>query len=171
MPFSCGHCGREARAVLSLFSLLVITPIVAFYLISDCGPDGLGTSDSLEIPLPHRETVRMLILQINEVISGYFRGQTLVALVLGLYFSLALTVVGLNFELLLGILSGLLTLIPYVGSLTGLVLGVSVAIAQFWPDYPRIVVVVAIFLVGQFLEGHVLSPSSSAVGWDCTRSG
>jgi predicted PurR-regulated permease PerM len=144
------------EAILSLFSLLVVTPIVAFYLISDW-PRMLKTIDAL-IPVPHRETVRMLALQINQVISGYFRGQTLVALILGLYFSLTLTAIGVNFGLLLGIASGLLTLIPYVGSLTGLVIGVSVAIAQFWPDYTPIVMVLAVFLVGQFLEGHVLSP-------------
>jgi predicted PurR-regulated permease PerM len=144
------------QALVSIFSLLVVTPIVAFYLISDWNRM-VTTIDSL-VPLPHRETVRMLALQINAAISGYFRGQTLVALALGVYFSLALTLLGLNFGLLVGILSGLFTLIPYVGSLTGLVLGTGVAIAQFWPDYTRILIVLAVFLVGQFLEGHVLSP-------------
>jgi predicted PurR-regulated permease PerM len=81
-----------------------------------------------------------------------------VCLVLGLYYSLALTLVGLNFGLLIGALSGLITFIPYIGSLSGLLVATSVAVAQFWPDWIWIVAVIAIFLVGQFVEGNVISP-------------
>src|SRR3984893_738973 len=71
---------------------------------------------------------------------------------------LALTLVGLNFGLLIGALSGLITFIPYIGSLSGLFVATSVAVAQFWPDWIWIVAVIAIFLVGQFVEGNVISP-------------
>ena len=71
---------------------------------------------------------------------------------------MALTIGGLNFGLLIGLLSGLITFIPYVGSMTGLVLALGVAVAQFAPDWGAILTVLGIFLVGQFCEGNLLSP-------------
>lgn len=143
-------------ALISIFSLLVVTPIVAFYFICDWNRM-VAAADAL-IPVPHRGVVRQLASEINDAVGGYFRGQSLVALLLGGYYALALSIVGLNFGLLIGIAAGLLTFIPYVGSLTGLVLGFGVATAQFWPAYTPIIFVVAIFLVGQFAEGQVLTP-------------
>src|SRR3989440_603129 len=81
-----------------------------------------------------------------------------VCLILGSYYALGLTLTGLNFGFLIGFVSGLITFIPYVGSMTGLVVGGSVAVAQFWPEATPIVIVVGIFLVGQFVEGNVLAP-------------
>ena len=95
---------------------------------------------------------------IDTAIAGYVRGQTGVCLILGSYYAVALSVVGLNFGLLIGLISGLITFIPYVGSMTGLVLSVGVAIAQFWPDWTWVLVVLGIFLVGQFVEGNILAP-------------
>jgi predicted PurR-regulated permease PerM len=66
--------------------------------------------------------------------------------------------IGLNFGALIGIISGFLTFIPYVGSLTGFVLSVGVALVQFWPDWTMIAATVAIFVFGQFVEGNFLSP-------------
>jgi len=81
-----------------------------------------------------------------------------VCVVLGLFYAIALTLSGFKFGLLIGLVAGAITFIPYVGSLTGLVLSVGVAAAQFWPQYLPIMVVLGIFLVGQFLDGNVLSP-------------
>ena len=86
------------------------------------------------------------------------RGQSAVCLILGSFYAVALTLTGLNFGLLIGLISGLITFIPYVGSMTGLILALGVAVAQFWPDYMPVVIVLGIFLVGQFLEGNVLAP-------------
>jgi predicted PurR-regulated permease PerM len=102
--------------------------------------------------------VRELAREIDAAISGFFRGQTAVCLILGSFYSVALTFTGLNFGLLIGIISGLITFIPYIGSMTGLILSLGVAIAQFWPAYGLIVIVLSIFLVGQFIEGYVLAP-------------
>ena len=99
-----------------------------------------------------------LAREIDAAIAGFVRGQTAVCLILGSFYAVALTLSGLNFGLLIGLLSGLITFIPYVGSMTGLVLALGVAVAQFWPDYGSILIVLGIFLVGQFLEGNVLSP-------------
>jgi predicted PurR-regulated permease PerM len=86
------------------------------------------------------------------------RGQLLVCAILGVYFAAGLTLAGLNFGLLIGVVSGFLTFIPYVGSVTALVVSFAVAVAQFYPDWAHIFIVVGVVLVGQFLEGNVLSP-------------
>jgi predicted PurR-regulated permease PerM len=124
------------RALVSLFSLVVVTPVVAFYLIYDWHRM-IRTADSW-IPVQQRETA--------------------VCLILGSFYAVALTLSGLNFGLLIGLISGVITFIPYVGSMTGLILAVGVAVAQFWPQYSSILVVLGIFLVGQFLEGNLLAP-------------
>ena len=144
------------QALVSLFSLIVVTPVVAFYLIYDWH-HMIDTVDGW-IPVHQRETVHALVREIDATISGYVRGQTVVCVVLGSYYAIGLTLAGLKFGLLIGLLSGAITFIPYVGSLTGLVLSVGVAVAQFWPHYTSIFVVLGVFLVGQFLEGNVLSP-------------
>lgn len=144
------------RALISLFSLVVVTPVVAFYLIYDWHRM-IRTVDNA-VPLQHRATVRGLALEIDAAIAGFVRGQTAVCLILGSFYAVALSLSGLNFGVLIGLISGLITFVPYVGSLTGLVLAFGVAVAQFWPAYGSILVVLGIFLVGQFLEGNVLSP-------------
>lgn len=144
------------RALVSLFSLVVVTPVVAFYLLYDWHTM-IRVVDSW-VPLRQRDTVRALAREVDAAIAGFVRGQSAVCLILGSFYAIALTLTGLNFGLLIGLLSGLITFIPYVGSMTGLILALGVAVAQFWPDYSLIVVVLGIFLLGQFLEGNVLSP-------------
>jgi predicted PurR-regulated permease PerM len=144
------------QALISIFSLMVVTPIVAFYLM--CDWNRMLAALEAWVPRPQLDTVRGLAREINDAIAGFVRGQSAVCLVLGLYYALALTLAGLHFGLLIGLTAGLISFIPYVGSLTGLVVGTGVAVAQFWPDYPPILGVVAIFLVGQFVEGYVLAP-------------
>ena len=146
----------KGQALLSVFSLVIITPVVAFYLICDWDRM-IRTVDRL-VPLPQRETVRSLGHEINSTISAYVRGQTGVCLILGSYYAVGLTLAGLSFGLLIGVISGLISFIPYVGSLTALVLSLAVALAQFFPDWTGILVVAGVVLFGQFLEGYVLSP-------------
>ncbi|HZT28116.1 MAG TPA: AI-2E family transporter [Pseudolabrys sp.] len=144
------------RALVSLFSLVVVTPVVAFYLLYDWHRM-LRTVDNA-VPVNHRDTVRALAREVDAAIAGFVRGQSAVCLILGSFYAVALTISGLNFGLLIGLISGFITFVPYVGSMTGLVLGLGVAIAQFWPHWTPILVVLGIFLVGQFLEGNLLSP-------------
>lgn len=151
-----GSLWAGGRALVSILSLLVITPVVTFYLLNDW-PRLVRTLDGW-VPLQHRQTVHVIARDINAAIAGYVRGQSLVCLLLGIYYAVGLTLVGLNFGLLIGLISGLITFIPYVGSMTGLLLALAVAIAQFWPDWSWILVVVGIFLTGQVLEGYVLTP-------------
>jgi predicted PurR-regulated permease PerM len=144
------------QALISIFSLVVVTPVVAFYLLYDW--NRMVSAVDNWIPRQNRETVRALAHEMNEAIAGFVRGQTAVCLILGSYYAVALTLAGLSFGLLIGLASGIITFIPYVGSLTGLVLAGGVAIAQFWPEYTPIITVLVIFFVGQFLEGYVLAP-------------
>jgi predicted PurR-regulated permease PerM len=146
----------KGQALISIFSLVVVTPVVAFYLICDWDRV-IATVDSW-IPLAQRETVRGLVRDINATIAAYVRGQSVLCLILGSYYAAGLTLAGLSFGLLIGIISGLISFIPYVGSMTGLVLSLGVAVAQFFPDWTRISIVLGVFLIGQFLEGNVLAP-------------
>lgn len=146
----------KGQALISIFSLVIITPVVAFYLI--CDWDSMVNAVDRLVPLPQRETVRSLGREIDTTISAYVRGQSGVCLILGSYYAVALTLAGLSFGLLIGVVSGLISFIPYVGSLTALVLSLAVAAAQFIPDWSSIVIVAAVVLIGQFLEGNVLSP-------------
>jgi predicted PurR-regulated permease PerM len=143
-------------ALISIFSLIVVTPVVAFYLIYDWH-HMIQTVDGW-IPLHQRDTVRGLAREVDAAIAGFVRGQSAVCLILGTFYAIALTLTGLNFGLLIGLISGLITFIPYVGSMTGLILSLGVAVAQFWPDYMWITLILGIFLFGQFIEGNVLSP-------------
>jgi predicted PurR-regulated permease PerM len=146
----------KGQALISIFSLLIITPVVAFYLI--CDWDRMAATADRLIPLHQRETVHNLIGEIDAAISGYVRGQSGVCLILGSYYAVALTLAGLSFGLLIGVLSGLISFIPYVGSLTALVLSLTMALAQFFPDWPRILMIAGVVLFGQFFEGYVLAP-------------
>jgi predicted PurR-regulated permease PerM len=144
------------QALLSIFSLFVVTPVVAYYLLSDW--NRMFTIVDGWIPLNQRETVRGLGREINDAIAGFLRGQTAVCLLLGSFYAVSLTVAGLNFGLLIGLVSGLITFIPYVGSMTGLVLAGGIAVAQFFPEWVPIATVLGIFFIGQFIEGYVLQP-------------
>ena len=144
------------RTLISIFSLAVVTPVVAFYLICDWARM-LKAIDGW-VPLPHRATVRQLGHEIDTAIAGFVRGQSAVCLLLGSFYAVSLSLVGLNFGLLIGLVSGIISFIPYVGSMTGLVLSLGVAVAQFWPDWGAISIVFAIFVVGQFIEGNILAP-------------
>ncbi len=144
------------RAIISVFALVVITPVVAFYVLYDWHKM-VRKVDSW-LPLRHRETIRRLAREIDNAIAGFLRGQASVCLILGSYYAVALTLTNLNFGLLIGFSAGILTFIPYVGSLSGLVIATGVAFAQFWPDWTWVVIVACIFFVGQFIEGYILSP-------------
>jgi predicted PurR-regulated permease PerM len=144
------------KALASFASVLIVMPVVTFYLITDWHRM-LSIADSW-VPPRYRETVRTLVGEIDQVVSGFLRGQLGVCFFLGLYYAIALTLVGLNFGLLIGFGAGLLTFVPYIGSLTGLLVGTSVAIAQFWPDWKWVITVIAIFLIGQFVEGNIIAP-------------
>jgi predicted PurR-regulated permease PerM len=144
------------QALLSIFSLLVVTPVVAFYMLVDW--DRMVKTVDSWLPMRQRENIRSIAHDIDQAIAGFVRGQAMVCIILGTFYAVGLSVIGLNFGALIGMTSGILSFIPYVGSLTGLILSMGVAIVQFWPDWTMILATLGIFVFGQFVEGNILSP-------------
>jgi predicted PurR-regulated permease PerM len=143
-------------ALVNLVSLLVVTPIVAFYMLIDWD-HMVGVVDGW-LPRQHATAIRSLFSDIDRALAGFIRGQGTVCLVLGTFYGLALTLAGLRFGLVIGMGAGLLSFIPYVGALIGGITAIGVAVVQFWAEPGSILIVLGIFMVGQFLEGNFLSP-------------
>jgi predicted PurR-regulated permease PerM len=143
-------------AILSFFSLLVVTPVVAFYILVDW-EKMIATIDSW-LPLDHRDSVRALATEINAALAGFIRGQSLVALFLGVWYAVGLTAIGLDFGFLIGVMAGVLSFVPYIGSLTAMVLSLGVGLVQGWPKLNLFFLALALVGAGQFLEGYVISP-------------
>ncbi|WP_246765315.1 AI-2E family transporter [Aminobacter sp. SR38] len=143
-------------ALFSIASLFVVTPVVAFYMLLDW--DRMVSVVDSWIPRDHVVTVRQIARDINTAIAGFVRGQGTLCLILGILYAVGLTLTGLNFGVLIGLFAGLVSFIPYVGSLLGLVLSIGVAFVQFWPDWTMVAAVAAVFFVGQFIEGNILQP-------------
>ncbi|CAN7400869.1 AI-2E family transporter [Rhizobium sp. LjRoot254] len=146
----------SGKALVDILSLLVITPVVAFYLLLDW--DKMIAKVDRWVPRDWTGVVRRLAGEMDHAIAGFVRGQGTICIVLAVLYGGSLSLAGLNFGLLIGIVSGLVSFIPYVGSLLGLVLSVGVALVQFWPDYPWIGLIAAIFFLGQVIDGYVLQP-------------
>ncbi len=144
------------QALVSILSLLVVTPVVAFYLLLDW--ERMVSAVDTWLPRAHRDTILAILNDINRAIAGFVRGQAMVCLILGTFYAIGLTVVGLNFGFLIGFTAGILSFIPFVGSLLGLLTSIGVALVQFWPDWTMVLAVLGVFGAGQFLEGNILSP-------------
>jgi predicted PurR-regulated permease PerM len=144
------------RALISVLSLGVVAPIVACYLLYDWNRM-IAAIDNW-VPPVHRQTVHALAREVDATIAGFARGQSALCLVLAVFYAAALWLIGLKHGVLIGFAAGLLSFIPYVGSLSGLLISLCVAIAQFWPQWTPILLVPAIFLVGQSLGDYVLAP-------------
>jgi predicted PurR-regulated permease PerM len=144
------------QAIFNVLSLLVITPVVSFYLLRDW--DNMISHINEYLPMDHAGTIREQACEIDRVLAGFVRGQMLVCLFLAAFYGLGLTVLGLQFGLFIGITAGMISFIPYVGTTLGFVVGIGVAIAQFWNEPVWIAAVAGVFIVGQMIEGNVLHP-------------
>ena len=116
-------------AFVNFLSLILITPVVAFYLLKDWDRMVQKVDDTL--PREHAATVRKIASNINDVLAGFLRGQVTVLFILGAFYMIGLQLVGLNFGLLIGLVAGLISFIPFIGAVVGLILAGSVAIVQF----------------------------------------
>jgi predicted PurR-regulated permease PerM len=146
----------SALSLLSAVVFIVVVPVVAFYMLLDW--DHMVERVDHMLPRDHAPVVRRLATEINAALSAFVRGQLTVCMLLGTFYSVALMLAGLQFGLLVGAIAGAITFIPYVGSLVGGGLAIGLALFQFWGDWLSIGIVAAIFAVGQFLEGNVLTP-------------
>lgn len=143
-------------AVIDFLMLVVITPVVSFYLLVDW--DRMVRRIDGWLPLDHAPEIRRIARDIDRVLAGFVRGQLTVCAILGSFYAVALMVVGLKFGLVIGLFAGLISFIPFLGSITGGALSIGVAVFQFWGDPVWIFVVIGIFAFGQAVEGNILSP-------------
>ncbi len=150
-----GGLWQGGAAIVNFFALLLITPVVAFYLLRDW--TALVARVDSWLPRRYAPVIREQLSAIDRTLAGYLRGQLSVCLILSVAYCVALTLVGLNFGIVIGLLSGLLSFIPFVGSTFGLVAAAIVALVQF-DGYTQVGVVIGIFMFAQFLEGNFISP-------------
>ena len=154
----------SAASLLNVAVLLVIVPVVAFYLLLDW--DNMIAKINEMLPLDHAPVIRDLAGQIDQTLASFVRGMGTVCLILGTYYAVALMIVGLQFGLVVGFVAGLITFIPYVGALVGGALAIGLGLFQFWGDWVSLGLVAGIFGLGQVIEGNVLTPKlvGSSVG-------
>ncbi len=146
----------SALGLISAVVFIVVVPVVTFYMLMDW--DHMVARIDHMLPRDHAPVIRRLGAEINAAMSAFVRGQLTVCFLLGSFYSAALMLAGLQFGLLVGAIAGAITFIPYVGSLVGGALAIGLALFQFWGDWLSIGIIAAIFAVGQFLEGNVLTP-------------
>jgi predicted PurR-regulated permease PerM len=142
-------------ALFQVFTLVIVVPVVAFYLLRDWG----AMLARIESWLPRRSAavLRQLARDTDRVLSAWLRGQLLCCAALGVFYAVALQVAGLELGMTVGLMAGVLTFIPYVGSLTGFAVAVLLAMGQFG-TWNEVLVIVGIFMVGQTVEGYVIYP-------------
>ncbi len=141
---------KGGLAVFNLLSLLFITPIVTFYLLRDWNQ--MTATVDRWLPRHSAKIIRDLLSRIDEVLAGFMRGQALVCLSLATIYGVGLTFVGLDLGLVVGLGAGTISFIPYLGSISGFLIGMGLAIAQS-PDWTLPVMVAGVFLFGQMMEG------------------
>ncbi len=142
-------------ALANILTLLLITPLVAFFLLRDW--DKIVERLDLWLPRAYAPTIREQVRLVNETIAGYIHGQSLVSLIDGIYYAVALSLLGLDFAFILGLVVGILSFIPYIGEATGLILAGGLAAMQFG-SWTKVVVVAIIFLAGHLVAGNILQP-------------
>ena len=150
-----GGLAQSGGAVVAALLSLFLVPIITFYLLRDW--DVILQRFAALIPTEQRETVIGLARETDEVLGGFLRGQLLVMLALAVLYSVGLGLVGLEFAIAIGVVSGLVSFVPYLGLVFGIGLaGITVALEPdpLW----KLVGVVATFSIAQFLEGSVLTP-------------
>ena len=146
----------SAVSVVNLLVLFVIVPVVSVYLLLDW--DRMIERIDALLPLDHAPVIRKLAGEIDDVLASFIRGMGTVRLILGVYYAVALMLVGLNFGLAVGFIAGLVTFIPYLGALVGGALAIGLALFQFWGEWWSIGLVAGIFALGQVIEGNYLTP-------------
>ena len=150
-----GGAWQSGITIINLIGLLIITPVVAWYLLRDW--DRLIAKIDSWLPRNHVTVIRQQVGLIDCVLASFVRGQATVCLILALTYALALELIGLDHGLVVGLIAGFGSFIPYVGVAVGLVLSTGLAYVQFG-NMAMIATVVAVFVVGQIIEGSFLTP-------------
>jgi predicted PurR-regulated permease PerM len=142
-------------AILNILSLVVVTPIVTFFLLRDW--DSMVARLDFYVPRQSLETVRAQAAMVSDTLVGFVHGQALVCLILAAYYATALSLAGLGSGLALGLLVGILGIIPMLGVATGFLIAVGLAASQFG-TWTEVFLVGSIFLIGQLAEANFLTP-------------
>lgn len=150
-----GGLWSEGVTLFNLLALLFVTPIVAFYLLRDW--DRMVARIDGWLPRSHAPLIREQLRLLDATLAGFVRGVGLVCLLLAAFYAVALTLIGLDYGLVVGIAAGLVSFIPYFGALAGVVVATALALFQFSQWLP-IALVVTTFAVGQAVEGNFLTP-------------
>ncbi len=145
----------SGMAIVNLLSLLLITPVVAFYMLRDW--DKFVNKVKSLLPRKSKKSIEQQAKEIDRTLAGFIRGQLSVCIILGTFYAVGLHIVGLDLGLLVGFIAGIISFIPYVGTISGFIISMALAFAQF-NTFMQIASVAAVFLVGQFLEGNFLTP-------------
>lgn len=147
----------SAAGLVNVLVLLVLAPVVTVYLLYDWDNMVARVDDLL--PRDHAPTIRQIFRDIDKTLAAFIRGQGTVCLILGVFYAVALGLLGLNFGVVIGTVAGLISFIPYVGAIVGGALAIGVAVFQFWGDWWWVLAVAAVFQVGQLVEGNILTPN------------
>ncbi len=142
-------------ALFNVLTLLLVTPVVAFYLLRDW-PRLIARIDGW-LPRRYAGALRAQAREVDRILSAWLRGQALCCIVLALFYAIGLSLAGLDLGLIVGLTAGVLSFIPYVGTITGAVTSIGLALAQF-PSWTEVLIVVGVFVAGQVLEGYVIYP-------------
>ena len=142
-------------AVFSLLSLVLITPIVTFYFLRDW--DKMVAKVDSWLPRDKADVIRKQFYEIDKILAGFIRGQATVCLILGVFYGIGLTLVGLDMGLIIGLCAGMISFVPYVGCIAGMTVSIGLALAQF-SDISSVGMVALVFLIGQVMEGNFLTP-------------
>ncbi len=145
----------SGMALINLLSLVLITPIVAFYILRDW--DKIVIRVDTLLPRKHADVIREQLCIIDETLAGFIRGQINVCLILSTYYAIGLSLAGLHFGIVIGLATGFLVIFPYVGLMLGMGIGMGVAFFQFG-DMASVLTVLAVFVTGQIIEGYFITP-------------
>jgi predicted PurR-regulated permease PerM len=149
------HVWSSGLAIANVGYVMVLTPLVAFYFLRDW--DLIVAKLDSWSPLRHRDQIRGLAREIDDILAGFIRGQATVCLIVGIYYAVALSLAGLEYGAIIGTVAGILTFIPYLGAIAGLSASVVVAFIQF-DDHLRVAIVAGVYLLGHTIEGNVITP-------------
>ncbi len=150
-----GQVTASGFALLAFLTNVALIPVVSFYLMRDW--DNIVDYIREMIPRESENTVVSLVKECDEVLSSFLRGQLLVMTLLGGIYSVGLMVIGLELALLIGMLAGLASIVPYLGFVVGIVAASVAAVIQYQEFFPLIYVAI-VFGIGQAMEGMVLTP-------------
>lgn len=151
-----GRVWTSGLAIANVVYVMLLTPLVAFYFLRDW--DYIVARIDFWLPRRQADTIRELAREIDAILAGFVRGQATVCFMLAVYYSVALSLAGLDYGIIIGITAGILTFIPYLGAIVGLIVSILVAISQF-DDYSRVLIVAGVYVFGHSVEANFITPN------------